>query len=82
MATSLARLPPSAHFHAHIHTLRFGNGADVMNTIICDSRQLSAKKFAFFVKNRCFDEILQKLAEQSFSKTAIFFSQFFGENIL
>jgi hypothetical protein len=51
-----------------------------MITIYFDFRQFSSKKFAFFLKSRCYHPILQKLA-LFWTKNADFSTKVFGENI-
>jgi hypothetical protein len=55
-------------------------GVNVMITIYFDFRQFSSKKFAFFLKSRCYHPILQKLA-LFWTKNADFSTKVFGENI-
>jgi hypothetical protein len=55
-------------------------GADVMITIFCDFSQFSAKKLAFFTKTNVMINFFQNLA-LFWDKNAIFFAEFFGENI-
>jgi hypothetical protein len=52
-----------------------------MITIFKDFCQFSAKKLAFFLKNRCCAQILAKTGS-SLSKNGKFCANFFGENIL
>jgi hypothetical protein len=56
-------------------------GVDDMITIFCDFRQFSAKKLAFFSKINVMIQILHNLP-LFWVKSANFFSELFGENIL
>jgi hypothetical protein len=51
-----------------------------MITIVCDLRQFSAKKMAFFSKTNAMIKLLHNLALLCV-KNANFFAEFFGKNI-
>jgi hypothetical protein len=60
--------------------LTLSSGVDVTITIFCDFWQFSAEKLAFFSKTSVMIKMLHNLA-LFWVKNAIFFAEFFGENI-